>query len=613
MAAVSPASLRPVLKQHEPVVAEALAVLFPSPDAPVNLEGLRMAAWGDEDLADVLAGVLRKSKTAPSFAAFLAARGIALRRPKCPADILDAPAAAPSDLPPIAQPPDGDFPFEALAAFATRAAAFRCRIQLDGEILGSGAFVSARLVLTAAHVVERLLAASGGPAGPKPPVPWVVASDGRRHRARLVWHSPVFPGEYKGEIPGDTAAAQHRDVALLRVDMPLGQSYGHLDLPDPVVDWQGPRLLALVHYPQGRQRGFVPGRMLRVGPGDIRLRHDIRTAPGSSGGPGFDRDLRFVGIHQGRLNGGGRMVPHGQFAADPGFRGAIAGDVPPRYLWSLDGDPDGPIIVGRGRFFAGLAAMQDHPHSPLRGIWVRRLDMSRMTGLGFSFEMLRAFLARWRGPGDPAPQDRILRVPVAMGDRDLIAALARLALDGDAVEAHAGVREGETSDVAAQGDRAGHLAEAMGRRAQDQGRRCWLFFEAPPGGMLAEPARTQFEHLVDRLVLHGNLRLILAGFEQYALTPLRFQSEDEALTAARPGLLVDPLGHFTGKDVEVTIDAMLRDLAPSDLPDRPVLDWMVGRVTKELRQADAFSYHFDELPRAIDRIRAGVKLQVGLI
>ncbi|RQP05871.1 MAG: serine protease [Paracoccus sp. BP8] len=622
--AVTANRIRAVLGAHAATVEEALAFLFPDPDRPVNLDGLRETAEEGDDLADVLAAVLNDSGTSGSFIAFLGARGIELRPLQPNAPIWDAVRRRRGAESAIPEPEPNDFPFDPLAAFATRARQFRCRILLDRRVMGSGAFVSARLVLTAAHVIEELICARQ----PQPALPGadpaavpaagphlhqirILASDGRRYPARLVWHSPVHACEHDGGLPPPAEAASHRDVALLRVLLPLGHSYGHIELPPQPVEWTGPRMLALVHYPRGKARGFVSGRVLRR-KDDIRLQHDIATEPGSSGGPGFDTDLRFIGLHQGRTGGRGRLVPHSQFAAEPAFLDAIRQDCPPRYLWSLDGNLDGPIIIGRQQFFAGLAAMVEQPDSLLRGLWIRRLDTSRATGLGFSFDMLRAFLASQRPAAQAMVRDVLWRVPTALSTENLLDGLARMALDRPAAEAHAGVRGHETSRVAEQRDRAQRLAQELQRRAEAEDRIFWFFLETPPGGELAEPVLAEFEHLVEWLVAHRNLRLILAGFEQYALAPLRFQNAEEALTARRPGLLVDPLGRFTDADIAVTLAAMLRDLTGEEALDPMLAEDMVRQVTHGLPQLHPGIYDFDHMRRATRRLQSCVRKRMGM-
>lgn len=448
--------MRHVLGPHAAVVGKALEH-FSDPDRPITLAGLRplVALYGS--MADVLASILSTSPKSRRFVAYLQARGVDLDPIETEGEVWDSDDRTGNGSG-IGPPAEQDFPFERIQGFVPRAMAFRCRVRVAGRTMGSGAFVSPRLVLTAAHVIEDVTDAidaadAAGRGDPDLPEIEIVASDGSTHVARHVWHSPVHDSDRLGQPPTGDHAAKYRDVALLRVMLPLGQSYGRIDLPEPPVSWTGPRLLALVHYPDGEKRGFCTGRVLRRAETDLRLRHNIATEPGSSGGPGFDRNLDFIGLHQGRQQGFRRLVPYNLFAADPAFREPIAKDRPPRILWSLDGDPDGPLIIGRRSYFTGLADMLERPDTRLRGLWVRRVFTSELTGLSFSFRMLEAFLASQQPPSAPAPLHRCIQVPTALADTDLTAALAAEALGPDAMPAPApGVRGGETSMVAAERD-----------------------------------------------------------------------------------------------------------------------------------------------------------------
>ncbi len=607
-------TLREVLREHGPVVDQALEQLFPDPDMPMNLDALRVLVGDGEDLAEVLEQVIETGAMLKSLEAFLNARGIALVRKQ---DELWDQGLNPFPGAAVPEPNPNDFPLEKVGQFALRASAFRCRIRIDGATEGSGAFISKSLVLTAAHVIEKVIKAKEAADADAAvedhlPILEVKTSDGKLHAARCVWWSPVHEDERAGGLPPNDAIQTHQDVALLRVGLPLGLSYGYCDLPDPVIDWAGPRLMTLVHYPDGNIRGLTTGRVLRNAPDDIRLRHDVDTMGGSSGGLAFDRNLEFIGIHQGRWENFRRLVPHSLFAGHPKFVDTVKRDQPRRYLWSLDDDIDGQLIIGRQQFFAGLAKMLEEPASLMRGIWVRRLDTNKTTGLSFSFEMLKAFLKNRLHPGDVKTRHVCQQIPTDLDELDLIAALAQEVLGTAAIGAHAGVRAGETSSVTEERDRAVRLAQSLQERASDEGATYWIFFESPPDDKLSDSARTQFEHLAEWLVTHGNLRVILAGFEQYSLAPLKFQRAEEADDARRPGLLVDPLGNFTDSDVKVTLESTLADLNKEDNVDPLIMKDLIAQVTKNLQVVQPGVYHFDELKRAVDRIRRVVKLRAGL-
>ncbi|MEP5732059.1 MAG: serine protease [Sulfitobacter sp.] len=602
--------LRKVITQHEPVVDLALEQLFTEPDMPVKLDALRMLTQDDQDVADVLAKVIIQGGLSRSLETFLGARGISLVD-RDQDEVLDQNAAAFAGAE-IAEPDPKDFEWDKLGPFATRAAAFRCRIKVDDAIEGSGAFVSKRLVLTAAHVIDKVIVAiesaqTAGADEANLPKITVKASDGKEYLARCIWYSPVHEDERNGIDPPETAANTHKDVALLRVGLPIGLNYGFCQLPSVAVKWTGSRLMTLVHYPDGVVRGMTTGRVQRDTLTDRRLNHTIDTMGGSSGGLAFDRDLKFIGIHQGRWNAFRRLVPHSSFDAVPGFANAINDDQPRRYLWSLEDDVNGQIVIGRQNFFAGLAHMLEEPNSQMRGIWIRRRTFDQTTGLSFGFEMLRGFLKNRILPTDVINKHATFLIATDLNERDLTATLALEVLGTAAVAARPGVRAGETSDVAQERDRAMRLAQDLQDRAAQSGRTYWLFFEPPPDNKLSDTARTQFEHLMEWLITHPNLRVILAGFEQYAIEPLKFETIGEVPAGRKPGLLVDMIGQFTDADVRVTLSAMLSDLSQEENTAPAVLDDLVRRVTRDMSGDRPSHYSFVELDRAVTRIRRFVK------
>ena len=240
-----------------------------------------------------------------------------------------------------------DFDFEALAEFALAAKAFRCRIKVNDTVLGSGASVSDRLVLTAAHVIE-----FDAPDAEPDTVPKyeVVTSDGITYPARLTWSMPCHEDEKQERLPPLTSAETHCDAALLRIDRPLGRNFGSIDLHREQPPWQGTGRFVLIHYPHGQVKGVSIGKIRRDGDGDIWQFHNVNTDGGSSGGPGFDRSFRFLGLHQGKWQAFCRIVSFERFAANQGFQAELGrGDLPP-FLWSLDGSLEGHFIIGRQEF-----------------------------------------------------------------------------------------------------------------------------------------------------------------------------------------------------------------------------------------------------------------------
>ena len=296
---------------------------------------------------------------------------------------------------------------EKLAAFALRSQSFRCRIRVNGKVTGSGALVSPRLVLTAEHVIAT--------ANGMVPKLEVEGPDDRRYPATVALAVPPHESEVTGGLPPAEAAAAHSDVALLRLDVPLGRRYAQVDLPPAPVPCAGKSAFVLVHFPGGKASGISFGEVDRSAAGALRQAHTAKAANGSSGGPGFDAEFRFLGLHQGRLGKVKRIVPFEQFCANADFRARIEGDRQMRYLWSLDGSPEGHLVIGRQTFFDALATIAAGEAPALRGIWVRRKSIAESAGLAFSHDLLSAFL--------DASAHRIVRLPTAIEVGDVVARL----------------------------------------------------------------------------------------------------------------------------------------------------------------------------------------------
>jgi hypothetical protein len=542
------AALAAIIAAHRPVVDAALGFLGGGATG-YRLDAIEVqAALRGKDTASMLVSLLDQMQQTDAFVAMLRARRIALGPSDDAPFAPPAPAAAGVSLGPACE---GGFDLAALGQFAFRAKAFRCRILIDGAAMGSGAFVAPRLVLTAAHVIESLALGQRLE---------VLAEDGKRYAARPVWQTPCHPDEYLGALPPLIAADTHADAALLKLLHPVGRHLAEILLPDTLdPQWTGTRNLFLVHFPKGEDTGGEIGRVVR-NPGDLRLVHDIATDPGSSGGPGFDRALRFVGLHQGRLRGGTnrRLIPFDRFGAIPAFRAEIEADRALRFLWSLDGSPDGPLVLGRGLFLDAVRAIALNELPMLAGIWVRRSDPSAMTGLSFSHSILCAFLEVLGQQAD------VTLIPTDHATEDLIAAIDILA-GVDPSLARPGVRADETTSPAADADRATALMDRLGARAA-AGRPQWLFFENPPEG-LGQRAQFQLEHIVRLALRSPGVQIVLAGFETYGLVDTRFESIADALTSTRPGLLVEILGDVPIADIRATLTEACHDTGLNWSPD----------------------------------------------
>lgn len=524
--ALTDAALAPVLSDRPFVVEGALRAIYSDARQVRDIGVLREAA-GDDPLAwaGALRGLLEQDAKTGEFVSILLRHGIDLEGIGAP------------ETPAMGWDHDG------VARFAMASRGFRCRIRVDGATRGSGILISPRLVLTAQHVVD------GAGAGTID----IVASDGQAHPARLAFAMPFNPVEETGAMPPASAALTECDIALLRLDRPLGHLYGRATLPDPPVDVNGRIDFALVHFPDGQDRGLQFDETWRNAPGDLRLVHEAASHKGSSGGAGFDTAFRFIGVHQGAWGDRKRLVPHDQFGSNAEFRAQIEADGIPNYLWSLDNTLDSHLVIGRTLFFDAVTAVVEGSAPRLRGVWVRRAVNAQNAGLSFTYRMLQAHLGALAAP------DTCLRVAPATASDDLIALLQGAAFGTGATADRAGVRRGETTRVASDADRALALADALQDRAATEKRPVWIYFDSPLEEVSQE-VQHQLEQLVGAILARPDLRLVLAGYETYDLPGALVQSVPDARAASGTCMMREILGQFTRDDVIHTLEAMSRTL-----------------------------------------------------
>lgn len=581
---ITPALLEPVLVDQPDLLDAAVAQTFADEASPLTLADLHTFANGTPfTVPMLLAQFLNSQRLLSRFLSILRAKGLDLLPVPDGQDVADRFDTDHGGIV-IGNVTEDDFALDMLAKFAMRAQAFRCRIEIDGQPMGSGALISPRLVLTAAHVIEKVL--------DQPPDVFservvVRASDGEPYPARLAWHLPCHEDEKTGGLPPLTEGDSHCDAALLRLDKPLGRLFGRIELPDPPADWTGAGRFALIHYPAGAERGLSIGKIRRDGTGDIRQFHNVNTDGGSSGGAGFDRHFKFLGLHQGRWQAFRRIVPYTQFAANTEFRTELESDQPPRQLWSLNGALDGHLIIGRQPYFEALTALVEQDIPMLRGVWVKRTDLDRTQGISFSYDILKGFLLAH------GANHQIARLAPSLNSEDVVAELHNAVFPDSAPKpARSGVGVGETTLVAQDDDRIRALADRLEKEAESNGQLLWVYLENPPEGLLRD-TQFQLEHLVEELMTRPNLRLILTGFETYDLLPGQFDDLADARRARAPGVLVEFLGTFHRRDVALTVREMSRDLGLGLKPAQ--VELYVDRALKDLQQIGGNTYDVSNL------------------
>ncbi|MEG3125352.1 serine protease [Sphingomonas sp. GB1N7] len=484
-----------------------------------------------------------------------------------------------------------------LAAFVPDAQRFRCRILRGRQVTGSGTLVGPTTVLTAWHVVAAL-------APDLDQEPWptvnVLLSDGRTIPAYVPpqFASACSAGEYAGHIPAnDDEVADRHDVAVLRLERPAGALLGTASLPETPAAYKANAALLLVHYPEGGDHGIGIGAMTRIRKLNARWSHTVGARGGSSGGGCFDSSFTLAGIHQGKDEQmQGRLVPTARFHAQ--LRALVDADEAPPRMWSLDGTPDGDLVIGRQDFFSGFAAAR-HEGGRVRGIRVKRADAAAgLGGLGFTFRMLERLVAR-------NPETRHCRISFEALVPDLADEIARRVTDaGIAIPPMppaAGVAAGETASEAVGADRGRRVAEAIDRGAGDRGIQLWLFIDHPQVAF-GDEIRAALEAFVDQALRLPRLRLVIAGYEAVAMPGLEFEAPPFAIDRGAPGLMLDIVSGFGESDVRLFLMDAAKAAGRTPSPERfdeliaeglaalenvngVYAPWLAGEVATRLRPA----------------------------
>lgn len=538
-------AIREAIRAHPAEAARALEMIQVGADQRVTADAIAAAAAMTGLEPDALWVLkLREAGLVLAFVNALRGQGVAL----------DEQALA---------DPDGAIPFDALTTFLPRAKAFRCRVLVNGAVKGSGCLVGPSLVLTSWHVIA--VDAPGRPQEPAPDVS-VFLADETLHPAIVParFESTCGDSEFKGIAPrNDDEVNGRHDVALLAMRRPAAAHLGFVPLPALPPDARSRSRIVVVHFPQGQDLGVDFGLTRKVRNVTARWRHDVATKDGSSGGACFDRELRLVGVHQGKLDDGARFVPLDRFLAD--VSPFVESDLAPLGLWSLDGTVDGPLVVARDLLFEAIAAASA-PVTRVRGLRVKRRRIEAgSAGLPFTHDILAALVSR-KGAGH-----LIVRVTLDEIVPDLVAEIRRrVRVAGipvpEPAEA-AGVAPGQAPPETTAKDRAANLATAVEAAAAAKDSTVWFFFDNP-SVPLAESARLEFEGFVDAALVQPHLRLVVAGFETLPLPGLEFAGPFAAGGEGLPGLVVEFLGGFSRSDLVNLLTRASQELTGQADPGR---------------------------------------------
>ncbi len=461
------------------------------------------------------------------------------------------------------------FDLQKLQSFLGRVETFRCRIRVAGIVKGSGILVGPSSVLTAWHVTA--MAGPGDMPATQPDID-VVLTDGRAIPAIVLpISSPCgtieWPPDHGRAPKSDDEVHDRHDVALLRLKKPVGIHLAFAALASPPYQYRGPEAVMLISHPEGGWRGVEFAQLRKLRNVTARWGYNVQgNRGGSSGGGCFDTSFSLAGIHQGRAEGIGRLVPLIRF--DRIVRQVIADDEIPEKLWSLDGTPDSGLVVGRDAFFIGYHASMRGP-ARTRGLWIRRVDLKQdVSGLPFSFEMLGKLVAR-------SPDTRLIRVSFDTVVHDLPGEIARRARESgvqiEAPEAMSGVGADQTEPEAMVADRSRQLAQALDGRAAELGIRLWVFFEHP-SVVFGDESRWALTAFVDQALRLERLRIALAGYEAVQMPGTQFETRLDAEGEGAPGLMVEYLTDVSEVDVRNLIEAAARDMGRTISSER-VQEW----------------------------------------
>ncbi|MGQ8632078.1 trypsin-like serine peptidase [Agrobacterium sp. DKPNP3] len=490
-----------------------------------------------------------------------------------------------------------NFDHNQLGSFLSRAGRQKCRIDVMGMAAGSGCLIGPSLVLTAWHVIRN---ADDGRVQVR-----FRQSDGAGRLNATIGGSVVddltsqcSPEELDGKPPLDDAGYHgFNDVAVIRLDSAEGKRVGFLDLPGPDHVLRPNDSVCLMHYPQGEDVGVSFSSVRKIRRITARWKYGAGAMPGSSGGPCVNTKFVLAGIHQGNWGREKRLVPTHLFLAR--LADAVANDLAPTALWSLDDTLDGRLVIARDQLFEALAAA-NRPRSWTRGIRIKRTNLNSEVGLNFSLDAISAILAR-----DPK-RNVVIRISFEGRDEALFPLIIR-ALEAAShpvvsPPAMPGADHIDTTLEATINETARMLAANIESLSEDGSRTFWFLFENAPGG-IRDILRYQFEAFFAATVNQPNLRIIIAGFETIS-TPVLEESTTRYVEAGPVHVVIDYMGEFTKSDVATLFRRAGEDLKIERAPgwtDDEAADAVAGLVETNGR------YDMQVIELVTDRARVRLK------
>jgi len=479
---------------------------------------------------------------------------------------------------------DMQMPLDLARRLMNQTVGARCAILRDGAFQGSGCLVGPRLVLTCAHVL-------GVPRadGSFPEIEVLLSTNVRvGAETKPLFFSAVSKADDALTLSeNDADYAGYDDYALLRMRLPVGASaaVALVETDDwlPAVDDP----LTLFHYPGGKDRGIGFAFIGAFENPSARWAYRSAAEPGSSGGACFNVRGALVGLHQGKLNKGSRLIPFRRFRDM--IAPAISEDIAPTRLWSVDGHLDGTLVIDRDELFTAFAKLAERG-STYRLLRVRRIDPTQGgDGLGYTVRLVQQ-LVRRRPDGHSVIT---LGWPlVVQQDFDIITQLEQYARNQ-------GLPVDEMRGTALLADRAGGLLRMLDGDAAARGETLWIVIEhsvTPLGDQTAA-----LEALASQAPLWPNLRLVLVGNEGVSLPGPEYRVSDIGANHLPGVALVEYIRPFTRAAVEGFIGLIHEDLVGEAPSERQQAIW-TDHVLSGLPQING-SYALTDLPEVTRRLR----------
>ena len=187
-----------------------------------------------------------------------------------------------------------------------------CRVEMDGNALGTGFLVGPDVVLTNWHVFE--IAKSAGKVGRLGcRFDYELLPDGKVEPGQLVMladagcidSSPYSNAEKTANPDNPPPTLQELDYALLRLasrtgdEQVAGRTRGWIALPKAVVPLLTDVPILILQHPEGTPMKLAMDTQSVIGlnGNGTRLNYRTNTDPGSSGSPAFSMDWDIVALH----------------------------------------------------------------------------------------------------------------------------------------------------------------------------------------------------------------------------------------------------------------------------------------------------------------------------